>query len=598
MRKFGKLGYGCVAALAALAWLAGGARAGEGAIAPAEGATVEVLKHEHLAFLDLPRAERERVFAEKEYRKGMTKVGCAPRKVEFAWPAVEGATGYELQVSPSPDFSAPLATASVAEPKAQLRNFRIATKYYWRVVAKTPEGEKTGPVHTFLTADRAPRWVLVQGVPNVRDLGGRVGLNGRRVRQDLVFRSAGLNGNAKPVKCTEEEMLARNPGLAKEKAALEKRIETFNKEVRHGGAAPAPYPLGGAWTAFFPEKDTLTAQEIAEAAALTAIPGELFGAKGKKVEADAKGECVFPLVKERKPVVLMQEFDAPKAWLVLATVGGDWFWLLAINGETLCDRTEAGNLVPPAKGNHPQLLPLREGKNVATVVLLSGSAGWKWCMGPLPVPPQGDANRKAALKGVIRGMEALVKDRADGVKGYAPGSVRLSPEMKKYMLETMKIKSDIDLRTDNECAGMTGSPLGDTVKWYHVSSAAYGGMGRESGRLAFAKVFRLFLDRDNYPLVFHCIGGADRTGAVAFILNGILGVDEEELRRDWEMTGFSWDGLEFSHKSRGFEDLVNVFRQYPGDTLCEQICGYVRSLGFTQADIDQFRETMLEPVAK
>ena len=42
----------------------------------------------------------------------------------------------------------------------------------------------------------APRLIRVARVPNVRDLGGRVTEDGRRVRQGLLFRSAGLNDNA------------------------------------------------------------------------------------------------------------------------------------------------------------------------------------------------------------------------------------------------------------------------------------------------------------------------------------------------------------------------------------------------------------------
>ena len=43
----------------------------------------------------------------------------------------------------------------------------------------------------------------------------------------------------------------------------------------------------------------------------------------------------------------------------------------------------------------------------------------------------------------------------------------------------------------------------------------------------------MFLDPANYPIDFHCIAGQDRTGAVAFILNALLGVEEEELYLDW-----------------------------------------------------------------
>lgn len=140
---------------------------------------------------------------------------------------------------------------------------------------------------------------------------------------------------------------------------------------------------------------------------------------------------------------------------------------------------------------------------------------------------------------------------------------------------------------------MTGSPLGKSVKWFHYSSSAYGGMQHYAGKNAFKKVFKVFLDRKNYPIAFHCIVGQDRTGSVAFILNGLLGVSEEELYLDWEATGF-WDSdRHFCHRER-FNKLVDGFQRLPGNTMNDKIEHYVLSLGFTPKDIALFRSIMLE----
>ncbi len=48
-----------------------------------------------------------------------------------------------------------------------------------------------------------------------------------------------------------------------------------------------------------------------------------------------------------------------------------------------------------------------------------------------------------------------------------------------------------------------------------------------------AAALRMMADRDNLPLVFHCIGGKDRTGITAVLLLGILGVPKQEIRRDY-----------------------------------------------------------------
>ena len=163
-----------------------------------------------------------------------------------------------------------------------------------------------------------------------------------------------------------------------------------------------------------------------------------------------------------------------------------------------------------------------------------------------------------------------------------------------YVLSRFGIRSDIDLRSDKECLGMTGSPLGESVTWFHYPSSAYGGMQSPGGKAAFAHVFRVFLDRKNYPIDFHCISGQDRTGAVAFILNALLGVEEEQLYLDWEVTGF-WNRHSAFRHEKYFDKLMDGFKKgYPAPTINESVEKYVLSIGFTAEDIDTFRRIMLD----
>ena len=135
--------------------------------------------------------------------------------------------------------------------------------------------------------------------------------------------------------------------------------------------------------------------------------------------------------------------------------------------------------------------------------------------------------------------------------------------------------------------------MGADVTWFHYSSSAYGGMQSDSGKAAFKKVFAVFLDERNYPIDFHCIAGQDRTGAVAYILNGLLGVDPEQLSLDWEVTGFWNKSASFNHGNL-YDKLVAGFEKWPGGTVREKLENYVLSLGFTKTDIEKFRGLMLE----
>ncbi len=174
-----------------------------------------------------------------------------------------------------------------------------------------------------------------------------------------------------------------------------------------------------------------------------------------------------------------------------------------------------------------------------------------------------------------------------------PGATRIKPEAAKHVVETLGVKTDLDLRTDAETYLMTGSPLGDKVRWVHISSSEYGGLMKGKGREAFIKDFKVFLDEANYPIVFHCIAGADRTGSLACILNGLLGVDADLLHRDWQ---FTWMGRKKPHQApeKLWDSLMKGLSTFEGATLNEKIEKYVLSCGFTQEDIAKFRSMMLE----
>jgi len=51
-----------------------------------------------------------------------------------------------------------------------------------------------------------------------------------------------------------------------------------------------------------------------------------------------------------------------------------------------------------------------------------------------------------------------------------------------------------------------------------------------------ARVFAHMADESSYPLVFHCLMGKDRTGLIAALVLGVLGVADEDIVRDYAMT--------------------------------------------------------------
>ena len=175
---------------------------------------------------------------------------------------------------------------------------------------------------------------------------------------------------------------------------------------------------------------------------------------------------------------------------------------------------------------------------------------------------------------------------------YGKGRERLKREDREYAVKTLGIRTDLDLRTDGECHGMSGSPLGPEVKWVHIPSMSYAGLFSTNGIAAFKKSFKLFLDERNYPIAFHCIAGADRTGTLAYVIEALCGVSDDDLLLDWELTAFSSTGCQFSHEKR-YDRLVAGFMKYPGGCTRERVEAFVREQGFTDTDMAHLRRLLL-----
>ena len=206
------------------------------------------------------------------------------------------------------------------------------------------------------------------------------------------------------------------------------------------------------------------------------------------------------------------------------------------------------------------------------------------------------AGRRVKQGMVFRSGSLNDNAKQENGKPVAAGSHVLTKDGLSYMRDRLGIKTDLDLRTDWECFGMTGSPLGEGVAWTHIPATAYSRMFGSRGKAACGKCLRLFLDEANYPIDIHCHGGVDRTASLVVILQGILGFPEDEIWQDYQ---FSSSKSGFSPKAgskclQTFSKFLKGFDQYDGTTLDERIRKYVVDLGFTEADIEKLRTILLE----
>ena len=109
------------------------------------------------------------------------------------------------------------------------------------------------------------------------------------------------------------------------------------------------------------------------------------------------------------------------------------------------------------------------------------------------------------------------------------------------MLNEMNIRSEIDLRkvSDNEVGGLTTeSILGAEVNYYQCPMGYNGNMLINNEEMIKHIFSDILSKEENYPLIFHCSIGTDRTGLIAFLIGGLLGVDVNDLYRDYLFSNF------------------------------------------------------------
>lgn len=177
--------------------------------------------------------------------------------------------------------------------------------------------------------------------------------------------------------------------------------------------------------------------------------------------------------------------------------------------------------------------------------------------------------------------------RSAELNGDKNGLSKPTSAGKATLLDQLKIKSEIDLRKtkasfdNDEVNGITSSPLGKSVSY--VSCPMNFGhsniFSQEKNLPSIKKFFDTLADEANYPMVFHCVRGTDRTGALAYVVDALCGVAKEDLIRDYVFSNFA----NINSAVVTFDD-INKGAFYPvqiesceGATLAEKTKNYLIS---------------------
>ena len=171
------------------------------------------------------------------------------------------------------------------------------------------------------------------------------------------------------------------------------------------------------------------------------------------------------------------------------------------------------------------------------------------------------------------------------------------------MLKDVGIQAEIDLRAPSEHGGISvfgfiGSDYNapDGLKTYYFtnnSGCELAHMSSYYWQIRWRREFEyivnnLKLDR---PVYYHCIWGADRTGFLSMLLEGILGIPYDQIAKDYELTSFTDESI---RQRESQYKLIGYILALDGNTLQEKFNTYMtKQLIISQADIDYFTREMV-----
>ena len=165
-------------------------------------------------------------------------------------------------------------------------------------------------------------------------------------------------------------------------------------------------------------------------------------------------------------------------------------------------------------------------------------------------------------------------------------------------VQRLGIKVDIDMRNTNKQPSGNYSPASTDAYPISIVKATMPD-GSEKYRFdqyatEWCNIFNAIANADNEHVYLHCTYGADRTGIASFALLALLGVDVEDIGRDYEFTRFDGQRGVNHAESDSFDSWVSKTNEKSGDCFANKMKTHLMSKGLSEHTLEHIREIFID----
>lgn len=179
--------------------------------------------------------------------------------------------------------------------------------------------------------------------------------------------------------------------------------------------------------------------------------------------------------------------------------------------------------------------------------------------------------------------------RGSELEGAMNPDYKITQNGVNEMLTVLGIKTELDLRPASDNPNGINA-LGMNVKHIYISSPQYSQIFNPEVQPSVKNIFSQLANKDNYPIYMHCTYGLDRTGTICYLLEAVLGLSENDLIRDYELSAMYHKEV----KQTELATMISTLRSFEGATIQKKAENYLLSIGVTAEEILNIKQIFLE----